>query len=201
MVQWFNHYSYGCPSTSDLFVAGNDTGFMVTWMDSANNGWSSFSADNGNIWSVANQINGGLALDDNTDLYVAGGSAGFVATMIGSDLNAYVSFSTGIAAWSTPVAVTTDSSVYPYQNPNTGPSGRGFVSVAVVGNSCMLAWLNSSFPTYSAYFSSINPFSSTTVYPIVNVGFLESTPVLAALNGYFMAAVLANASGGQHIFQ
>ena len=185
-------------ATSDVFVAGNDTGFMVTWIDSSNNGWSSFSADNGNNWSVANQINGGLALDSNTDVYVAGGSTGFVATMLvpntgtGND-DAYVSFSTGTAAWSIPVAVTTDGSVSRYQT-NSASTGRGFVSVAISGNSCMLAWLNVSQAIYSAYFTSINPFSSTTVYPIVNIGFFYSVPILAQANGYFMAVALVAGS-------
>ena len=187
-------------SSSDVFVAGNDAGFMVTWIDSSNNGWSSFSTNNGSSWSGAIQINPNtLSLDSNSDVYVGGGTGGFVAAMIGDDLNAYVSFSTGTAAWSAPTQVTFDGSVY-NQNQNSQTS-RGFVSVAVAGNSCMLSWLTNTFPTYSAYFESINPFSSTTVYPIVNVGFLESASILAELNGYFMAVVRANAgSAGQTYF-
>ncbi len=146
---------------SDVFAGGNATDFMVTWMDNANNAWSSFSTDNGTSWSQAIQINPNtLSLNANADVYVGGGSSGFVATMIGADNNAYVSFSIGTAAWSPPTQVTFDGSVLA-QNTNS-QTGRGFVSVVVVGNSCMLAWINNLFPTYSAYFSSINPFSSTT---------------------------------------
>ena len=79
-------------------------------------------------------------MDSNSDVYVSGGSSGFVAAMIGADENAYVSFSTGTAAWSSPAQVTTDGSVS-NQNPNS-QTGRGFVSAAVVGNSCMLTWID-----------------------------------------------------------
>lgn len=185
--------------SSDIFVAGNSTGFLVTWIDSANNGWSSFSANNGTYWSDAIQINPNtLPLNSNSDTYVGGGSSGFVATMIGADNNAYVSFSTGTEPWGTPAQVTSDGSVFSVnQNSQTG---RGFVSVAVAGNSCMIAWLNNLFPIYSAYFSSINPFSSTTPYPILAVGFFESVPLIAELNGYFMATARANEGSGVSIF-
>ncbi|MGB8467376.1 MAG: hypothetical protein WCE21_00065 [Candidatus Babeliales bacterium] len=187
-------------SNSDVFVAGNGTGFMVTWMDSSNNAWSSFSTNNGATWSAAIQINPNtLSLDSNSDAYVSGGSSGFVATMIGADENAYVSFSTGTAAWSSPTQVTTDSSVL-NQNQNSQTS-RGFVAALVVGNSCMLTWIAQGLQTNSAYFSSTNPFSSTTVYPILSVGFFESVPVTAEMNGYFMAVSRANAgAAGQTYF-
>ena len=128
-------------SSSDVFVAANSTGFIVTWMDSSNNAWSSFSTNNGVSWSEAIQINPNtLPLNSNSDVYVSGGSSGFVAAMIGADNNAYVSFSTGTAAWSSPAQVTTDGSVY-NQNWNSVTT-RGFVSVAVTGNSCMLTWIS-----------------------------------------------------------
>ena len=152
-------------STSDVFVAGNATGFMVTWIDDSNNGWSSFSANNGTSWSDALQINPNtLTLDSNSDVYVDGGPSGFVAAMIGDDENAYISFSTGTAAWSSPAQVTTDGSVY-NENWNSQTT-RGFVCVDIVENSCMVTWIAQSYSTYSAYFETINPFSSTTVYPI-----------------------------------
>lgn len=176
---------------SDVFVAGNNTGFIVTWIDSSNNGWSSFSSDNGGSWSTAIPVNpNSLSLDSSSDVYVAGGSSGFVATMIGDDENAYVSFSTGTAAWSAPVQVTTDGSVL---DENQGSqTGRGFVYAVVAGNSCMLTWIIQTLGTNSAFFSSINPFSSTTVYPLVSVGFFESVPVTAQLNGYFLTAARSN---------
>ncbi len=184
--------------SSDVFVAGNASGFLVAWMDSSNNGWSSFSANNGSSWSPAIQINGSLALDPNADIYVSAGTGGFVATMIagggfGSD-NAYVSFSTGTSGWSIPTQVTTDGSVSNYANPSTS-SGRGFVCADVVGNTCMLTWLTVSYSTASAFFTSINPFSSTTVYPIVSVGYYESAAIVASLNGYYMETARANISG------
>lgn len=187
-------------SDSDVFVGGNNTGFMAVWMDNANNAWSSFTINNGTSWSPAIQINPNtLSLNTNADVYVGAGSSGFVATLIGADSNAYVSFSTGTAAWSAPAQVTSDGSVLA-QNMNS-QTERGFVTVAVVGNSCMLTWLNNLDPTYSAYFSSINPFSATTAYPIIDVGFLESVPIVAELNGYFMAVVRANAgANGQTYF-
>lgn len=187
-------------SASDVFVAGNATGFIVTWMDSANNAWSSFSSTTGSTWQQAVAINPNtLTLNSNSDVYVGGGSGGFVATMIGQDNNAYVSFSTGKTnTWSAPVQVTSDGSVLSTnQNSQTG---RGFVSVVVVGNSCMLVWITNPFSTFSAYFSSINPFSSTTPLPILGVGFFESAPVVAALNGYFMAVARANVNLGQTYF-
>ncbi len=178
-------------SNSDVFVAGNATGFLVVWVDASNNGWSSFSTDNGATWSAAIPINPNtLLLNTNSDVYVSGGDSGFVATMIGADNNAYVSFSTGTEAWSAPTAVTTDGSVA-NQNQNS-LTDRGFVSAAVVGNTCMLTWLLTTDGTNSAYFSSINPFSSTTVYPLIAIGFFESVPIVAALNGYFMAVARAN---------
>ena len=65
-------------------------------MDSSNNGWSSFSADNGTSWSEAIQINPNtLALNSNSDVYVSGGSSGFVAAMIGNDNNAICKFFNG----------------------------------------------------------------------------------------------------------
>ncbi len=186
-------------SNSDVFVAGNATGFIVTWMDNSNNAWSSFSANNGQSWSDAIQINPNtLALNSNSDTYVGGSSEGFVATMVGADNNAYVSFSTGTQAWSTPTQVTTDGSVQLIDRDSK--TGRGFVSVVVVGNSCMLAWITNPDSTNSAYFSTINPFSSTTVYPIVNVGFFENSPILAALNSYFMATSQANVVNGAAYF-
>jgi hypothetical protein len=186
-------------SNSDVFVAANATGFMVTWIDNSNNGWSSFSANNGASWSAALRINpNSLPLNDTSDVYVSGGSGGFVAAMIGNDDNAYVSFSTGTTAWSALKQVTDDSSVTAAnQNSQTG---RGFVSAVVAGNSCMLAWLNDLDPIYSAYFSSINPFSSTTPLPIVSVGFYESAAIVAALNGYFMVASRANVGPGTVYF-
>lgn len=182
-------------ASTNIFVAGNDTGFVATWTDSSNNAWSSFSSDNGQSWSTAIAINPNtLSLNSTADAYVSGGSSGFVATLIGADNNAYVTFSTGTTSWSTPTQVTSDGSV------TNGLVTRQFVAAVVAGNSCMLSWLNSSDITYSAYFSSINPFSSTTPYPIVNVGFLESVPIVAALNGYFMAVARVNESGGQTYF-
>lgn len=186
-------------SSSDVFVAGNSTGFMLTWMDSSNNAWSSFSTDHGNTWSTAIQINPNtLSLDSNSDVFVSGGTDGFVATMIGADQNAYVSFSTGTAAWSAPTQVTTDGSVY-NQNWNSKTT-RGFVCAAVAGNTCMLTWITNPLSTASAFFDSINPFSTTTVYPIVAVGFFESVPITAQLNGYFMTASRANEGDGVTIF-
>lgn len=184
-------------SSSDIFVAGNATGFIVTWMDSSNNAWSSFSANNGASWSDALQINGTLSLNAHSDVHVGGSSSGFVAAMIGADNNAYVSFSNG-TVWSTPVQVTSDGSVYD-QNWNSQTT-RGFVYATVVGNSCMITWIANTFPTYSAYFSSINPFSSTTPNPIAAIGFFESVPVTAQLNGYFMSATRANEGEGVTVF-
>lgn len=182
-------------STSDVFVAGNAAGFMVTWIDGSNDAWSSFSADNGENWSDALAINpNSLSLDSNSEVYVGGGAGGFVATMIGDDSNAYVSFSTGTAAWSTPVQVTSDNSVY-NQNWNSQTT-RGFINATIVSNSCMLAWITQPLALFSAYFSSINPFSVTSVDPIVNIGFFESVPSVAALNGYFMAVARANEGDG-----
>ena len=92
-------------SDVDVFVAGNDTGFLATWVDNYGNAWSTFSADNGNSWSDALQINPNTSalapLLANSSVYVAGGSTGFVAAMIGNDQNLYVSFSTGTSAWTT----------------------------------------------------------------------------------------------------
>ena len=183
---------------SDVFVAGNDTGFMVAWMDGSNNAWSSFSADNGATWSAALQINPTLALNSSADVYVSGGTSGFVAALIGADNNSYVSFSTGTAAWSTATQITNDGSVST-QNLNS-QTGRGFVTVTVVGDSCMVAWVALNDATYSVYFSTIDPFSATTIYQIVSVGFFESPPILAQLNGYFMAVSLANVSEGVTYF-
>ena len=186
-------------SNVDVFVAGNATGFLATWVDNSgsNNGWSSFTADNGATWSAEQQINPGSVsgltpLFADSSVYVAGGASGFVATMIGNDNNLYVSFSTGTSAWSTsPTQVTFDNTVNNINGPYTQ-----YVSAVVVGNSCMLTWINSSDPTDSAYFDSINPFSPTapTIYPIVNVGFMLSNPIVAALNGYYMAVARANAT-------
>lgn len=184
---------------SDVFVAGNATGFVVTWMDSSNNAFSSFSTNNGATWSPALQINAGaLALNSNSDVYIGGGLAGFVATLIGADNNAYVSFSTGAAAWSTPTQVTNDGSVLA-ENQNS-QTGRGFVGLAVAEDSCMLTWITQPLGTASAYFDSINPFSATIVYPIVNVGFFYGPPVVAELNGYFLAAARANVGNGVTYF-
>ena len=127
-------------SVSDVFVAGNGARFVVTWIDSSNNGWSSSTINNGITGSNAVQINqNSLTLDSNSDVYISGGASGFVATMIGSDENAYVSFSTGTGTWSAPTQVTFDNSVY-NQNWNSQTT-RGFVAAVVAGDSCMLTWI------------------------------------------------------------
>ena len=186
-------------STSDIFVAGNSTGFMVTWMDGANNAWSSLSTNNGTTWSAPNSVNHTLTLDGNSDVYVSAGPTGFVATMIGTDRNAYINFSTGTAAWNAiPTQITNDGAVY-NENWNSETT-RGFVSVVVAGTTCMVTWITTPLTTSSAYFSSINPFSSTTVYSIMNVGFFESVPIGTVLNGYFMTVARANQNGGIDIF-
>lgn len=186
-------------SNSDVFVGANADGFVVTWIDSSNNGWSSFSADQGASWSTAIRINpNSLSLNANSDVFVNGGSEGFVAAMIGSDNNAYVSYSNGIDAWSAPAQVTTDGSVYD-QNWNS-KTNRGFVTVKVVGQTAMVTWWNNLFPTYSAFFETINPFSSTTPYPILSVGFFESVPSVDELNGYYMVVSRANVNDGQTYF-
>jgi hypothetical protein len=64
----------------------------------------------------------------------------------------------------------------------------------------MISWLTDLLSTYSAFFSSINPFSSTTLYPIINIGFVESASILAELNGYFMAVARVNQNSGQTYF-
>ncbi|MBY0109490.1 MAG: hypothetical protein K2X90_00015 [Candidatus Babeliaceae bacterium] len=184
-------------SGSNVFIAGNATGFIVTWVDNSNNAWSCFSTDNGNSWSAKIQINPTLVLAPSSDVYVNGGSSGFIAAIIDSSNNAWASFSDGTAAWSSPVQVTTDNSV------NNSLITRQYVSVAVNGNSCMLTWLNNSDVTYSAYFESINPFEPNPVtnYPIVNVGFSESVPIVTQMNGYFMAVARVNAgAAGQTYF-
>jgi hypothetical protein len=118
--------------------------------------------------------------------------------MIGNDENAYISFSTGTAAWSAPAQVSIGA-IY-NQNPNSQTT-RGFVGVAVVGNSCMVTWITQLLSIDSAFFSSISPFSSTTVQPIVPVGFFESVPIVTARDGYFMTATRANeSSDGVTIF-
>lgn len=183
---------------SDVFVAGNNTGFIVTWMDSSNDAWSSFSDDNGSTWSSALQINTTLSLNSNSAVYVSGGASGFVAALIGADNNAYITFSIGTVAWDIPTQITSDGSVYD-QNWNSQTT-RGFVCVKIAGESCMVTWINTALATASAYFESINPFSSTTVYPIVNVGFFESVPIVTELDGYFMAAARANVGNGVTYF-
>lgn len=186
-------------ASSDVFVAGNGQGFLVAWIDSANNGWSSFTADHGTTWSEALQINPNtLPLDSNSDVYVSGGTSGFIATMIGDDRNGYVSFSNGTDAWGDPAQVTDDGSVH-NQNLNSQTS-RGFISAVVAGAGCMLTWITNPLGTASAYFSSINPFSSTTVDTIGAVGFYESVPIVTYLNGYYMAAARANVSDGVTYF-
>jgi hypothetical protein len=176
---------------SDVFVAGNATGFVVTWVDNANNAWSSFSSNNGSSWSEAVQINpNSLSMDPSSDVFVAGGPSGFVAVMVGSDDNIYVSFSTQALTWSMPTEITLTNPVF---TSNLGSqTGRGFVSAVIAGNGCMLTWIGQTLSTYSAYFSSINPFSSTTIYPILSVGFFESSPIVAQLNGYFANVCRAN---------
>jgi len=186
----------------DVFVAGNATGFLVAWADGLGNGWSSFTADNGNTWSAAQQINtNSLSLDTSSSVYVAGGASGFVATMMvpGSPRDdLYVSFSTGTSAWTaSPLQVTTDGSVF-----NVNGAYAQYVGAVIVGNSCMLAWIGNLDPTYSAFIDSIDPLSTTapTIYPIVNVGQFLSNPIVAYLNGYYMAVSRANVSGGQTYF-
>lgn len=57
----------------------------------------------------------------------------------------------------------------------------------------MLTWINSADPTYAAFIESINPFSVPTVpVPVVPVGFFESNPIVAYLNGYYMSVARAN---------
>ena len=92
---------------------------------------------------------------------------------------------------------TTDGSV---KNINGSP--KQYVTAAIDGNSCMLTWIGNADPTYSAYFESINPFSPNpvTVYPVVDIGFCESPPITAALNGYFVSIVRANEGSGATIF-
>jgi len=194
---------------SDVFVAGNDTGFMVAWVDDSGNGWSNFSTDNGNSWSPAIQINPNtLSLDPSAEVFIAGGSSGFVAGMLVRDPsyspgnpnyiydNLYVSFSTGTTVWSAPVQVTTGG---PIRNTNVNsPTGRGFVGAVVSGNSCMFTWLGHFQETTSAYFESINPFNSpfsTTSTPssIYYDGIFGSIPAVAEFDGYFMTS--ANGGG------
>jgi hypothetical protein len=188
-------------SNVDVFVAGNDTGFLATWVDSSNNGWSSFTADNGNTWSTAiqtnpNSVSGLTPLFSGSSVYVAAGSSGFVGTMIGNDNNAYVSFSTGTSAWSTnPTQVTSDGTAY-----NINGSPKQYVSAVVVGNSCMLTWIGNLDPIYAAFIESINPLSTTTTrYPIVAIGYFLTTPIVAQLNGYYLAAAQANVSSGANL--
>ncbi len=185
-------------SNVDVFVAGNANGFLATWVDGYGNAWSTFTANNGNTWSTALQINPHTApLLAGSSVYVAGGKSGFVATMIGNDQNLYVSFSTRTAAWSSPTQVTFDGSVF-----NINGSPKQYVSAVVVGNSCMLTWIVNGDQTNSAYFESINPFSPNpvTINPIVGVGEFETVPTVAQLNGYFVAAALANVNGGATLF-
>lgn len=179
-------------TNSDVFVAGNSSGFMAAWMDSSNDAWSSFTTDNGATWSTAIKINGSTALYSDSDVYVSGGTEGFVAALVGNDRNPYVSFSTGTSAWSSLAHVSTSSGSNVYTTNLNSKTGRTFVSAAVSGNSCMISWLSQDFPTYSAYFESINPLSSATAAPIINVGFAESASILATLNGYFMAVARTN---------
>ena len=69
-----------------------------------------------------------------------------------------------------------------------------FVSVAVVGNSCMLTWIaRLAIKQIQLTLTSINPFSSTTdLYPIVNVGDFESVPIVARIEWIFYGAARAN---------
>ncbi len=186
---------------SDVFVAGNNNGFIVTWIDASNNGWSSFTSNNGQNWSAKIKINGSLTLDSNSDVFVAGGASGFVATMIDNNSNAYISFSNGTTVWSTPLQITNDGSV---SNINlNSKTGNGFISATISKNSCMLSWLNGTTDeTDGAYLTSINPFlpATPTVYPIIHIGFLNTVPVSTVLNGYFMSVVRANTTPNQTYF-
>jgi hypothetical protein len=184
-------------SGSNVFIAGNATGFLVSWVDSSANGWSTFTADNGSSWSTALQINpmsvpALTPLNATVDVYLSAGSSGFIATMIGNDNNVYASFSTGTSAWSNaPIQATNDGSVnYPFVP-------RQYVSAVVVDNSCMLTWATTPYSTAAAYIESINPLSSSTTSYFVNgIGYSQSEPIIAALNGYFLITVNANVSGG-----
>lgn len=181
---------------SNVFVAANETGFLVSWVDSAKDGWTSFSADNGTTWSSAQKVNPNTSaltpMNNTADVYVSGGQSGFIATMIGNDNNAYASFSTGTSAWSAvPTQITFDGLV------NYTLVSRQYVSSVIVGNSCMFAWTLNAYQTAAAFIESINPLSNaSSVSPIANIGYMQSIPILAQLNGYFLAIANGNISGG-----
>ena len=77
----------------------------------------------------------------------------------------YVSFSTGTAAWGSPAQVTNDGSVYS-QNQNS-QTGRGFVSAAVAGNSCMLSWIGNLFQHIQPTLIQLIPFHQPPFIPLL----------------------------------
>lgn len=176
----------GSGVNSDVWVAGNSNGFVATW-GNGSNGFSKFY--NGSSWGSLEQVASNMFSD--TDVAIAGSDAGFVAAWIGNDNNAYASYSDGTSGWLvSPVQITNDGLV------STSPGlnyGRPFISVAVVGSTAMVVWTKTNGNTYSAFFSSINPLSSSPSINPVLIGRGVATPaVVAGTSAGYMAVALTS---------
>lgn len=138
---------------SDVFVHGTSDGFMATWVDSFGNAYSSFSSDHGSSWSspvsiASNLVINNLSSGEGANISVSGTVDGFVVAWIGQDDNGYVSFSDDHGAtWTTPLAITTDNSVFH----DNSDHAFGFVSVCVRAGSCVFSWLDSDHNIIASY--------------------------------------------------
>ncbi len=132
------------PAASDFWISGTTDGFMVTWRDTSEDAFSSFTTDNGNTWSTASPIATGLAA--NTDVAVSGSDVGFVATWIDSMGGAHASFSSDQGTTWSP-AVTIDNNAF-----SSGTSAFAwFVGVSVVGSEVMFTWTGTDANVYSSF--------------------------------------------------
>jgi hypothetical protein len=193
----------------NVWVAGNQTGFVATWANHSGHGYSSLLRAGSNVWG-APQIFATNVVTGEANISVSASSAGFVAAWMGSDGNAYGSFSENGETWYPPVQISYDGLVYNIED--RGP----IVAVSVVDSTCMFSWvdLNQNVQASFSEINSIQPPSNLTgeqkkndfgtCYEIFNAlqWSLSPSPNVAGyyvyINGVKTATLGANATNYQN---
>jgi hypothetical protein len=121
---------------SPISVTAIGSVFIITWADTTGNGWSSYTTDNGTIWSAPSQITTNVNTSNYPTVFANGSSEGLIATWGSLSATGYASVSNDYGTtWGEAIAVTA------FGEYNSG-YWVNFMGVSVVGNQYVFTWLD-----------------------------------------------------------
>ena len=148
VTTWSTPFQISSNSASDVWVAGNTTGFIATWVTDANEAYSikATIVDGAPVWGTPVLISS--LLSGGTNVSIFGAPSGFVTAWIDIDDNAYANFTTGSGdyTWSDAVQITTTFAV----NGGIG-TDLPFVDVTCFEDQCLFSWKQTDANIYTSF--------------------------------------------------